>query len=65
MSWAASYLDVDPLFGILDYRVWRSVPESMLRDGALMLRRGVTSDADEAADTGRLLLAPAATQDYA
>ncbi len=65
VSWAASYLDADPAFGVYDYRVWRSVPPQLLASGSLMLRRGVTEDADEAAAGGKLLVGPYATTDYA
>lgn len=63
VSWTASYLDVDPEYDITDYRVWRQVPVGTGR--ALALSRGLTEDADAAAATGALLLAPLGTQDVA
>jgi hypothetical protein len=64
VSWDASYLDADPFFGVLDYRVWRSVPEAGLTAGA-MLARGVTRDPDEAASRGRFLICRFASTEYA
>lgn len=63
LSWNASYLDEDPVFGIFDYRIWRSVPQS-LAAGAVA-HRGVTDDFDLAAETGQLLVLPNSAQDYA
>lgn len=65
VSWAASYLDAEPGFGVLDYRVWRSVPPQALRAGALARRRGVSADPGEAAAGGRLWVGPLAAQGYA
>ena len=64
VSWNASYLDADLLFGVFDYRVWRSVPASQVQQAALA--RGFSSDPDEAASQGRFLVLPAALgPDYA
>jgi hypothetical protein len=64
VAWSASYRDVDPLYGILEYRLWRSVPTQMLLSSAFMARMA-TTDADEAATTGRLLVTSFAATDYA
>ena len=64
LSWRASYIDVEPAFGITDYRVWRSVPTHLaFASGAAPRER--TTDADEAAATGKLLVEPSASLDYA
>ncbi|MCC6652085.1 MAG: T9SS type A sorting domain-containing protein [Candidatus Eisenbacteria bacterium] len=63
VSWSASYLDAEPVFGIAEYRLWRSVPTALAQQQALV--RGMTDDADAAARDGSLLLLPAAAQDYA
>ena len=65
LSWDASYLDADPTFGVFDYRVWRSVPQSLLVSGTAALRRGTTGDPDEAVASGKLLVGAFAAQDYA
>ena len=58
VSWYASPLDVDPLFGVVsDYLVFRSAPESAVRAA---LARGLVIDAgsaapDDATHPGRLL----------
>jgi hypothetical protein len=62
VGWNASYLDVDPTAGIYEYRVWRSAPPNLAM-GAVRVR-GVTSDPDEAARTGRFLRLPASATDY-
>jgi hypothetical protein len=62
VSWTASYLDVDPTYGVVDYRLWRSVPAAAAV--GLGRVRGLTSDPDEAAATGALF-APLAATDYA
>jgi hypothetical protein len=54
VGWNASYLDDAPTYGIVDYRVWRSVPPNSAPARA-RLARGVTTDPDEAAATGGLL----------
>lgn len=64
LSWSASYLDEDPAYGILDYRIWRSVPQAALA-AALAARRGTTTDSDVAAETGMLLVSANAATDYA
>ena len=58
VSWSASYLDADPTYGILEYRVFRSAPVSLAQ--ALAAHRGVTEDSDVAAETGALLVLPSA-----
>ncbi|MBK7368260.1 MAG: T9SS type A sorting domain-containing protein [Candidatus Eisenbacteria bacterium] len=63
VSWSASYLDAEPVFGIAEYRLWRSVPAALAQQQALA--RGMTEDADAAARDGSLLVLPAAAQDYA
>ena len=62
IGWNASYLDVDPTAGIYEYRVWRSAPPNLAMGTARV--RGVTSDPDEAARTGRFLRLPASATDY-
>jgi len=47
VSWTASYLDVEPEFGIYDYRLWRQVPVSLAAQRAL--RQGMSEDPDQAA----------------
>ena len=64
LTWLASYLDADPIYGIHDYRVWRSVPPT-LPNAQRALVRGVTSDPDRAAREGRLLVRPDVANDYA
>jgi hypothetical protein len=64
VSWTASYLDADPVYGITEYRVWRSVPPAAA-SGATALRRGTTTDADLAAATGELLVTPFSAAAYA
>ena len=64
LAWLASYLDADPIYGIHDYRVWRSVPPT-LPNAQRALVRGVTSDPDRAAREGRLLVRPDVANDYA
>jgi hypothetical protein len=64
VSWAASYLDAEPGYDILDYRVWRSVPAASLTAGS-MLARGFSADPDEAAAGDRFLVLSAAAEDYA
>ena len=63
LSWSASYLDVDPVYGVFDYVVWRSVPPSALT-AQLLLARGATHDAAEAAADGRYLILTNAGADY-
>ncbi len=65
VSWSASYLDADPTYGVNDYRVWRSLPAYALATRQAALRRGVTTDADDAAASGKLLVVPFTAQDYA
>jgi hypothetical protein len=65
VSWDASYLDVDPVYGVLDYRVWRSAPAAAAANGAARMTRGITRDPDEAAGTGMLLADPRGALDYA
>jgi hypothetical protein len=65
VSWAASYLDADPVYGVVDYRLWRSLPAAALSTRQAALRRGITADADEAAAAGKLLVLPFTAQDYA
>lgn len=63
VSWNASYLDADPTFGIIEYRVWRSAPQAPL-SGMLRAIRGITRDADEAAATGAFLAQSVSGVDY-
>ena len=68
VSWTASYLDADPTYGVVDYRLWRSVPTaSAIAPGGVAAAsvRPTTGDADQAAATGALLLAPQSTTGYA
>ncbi len=65
VSWSASYLDADPVYGVLDYRIWRSLPAFALTTRQAALSRGITEDADDAAGSGKLLVLPFATQGYA
>ncbi|HET9327016.1 MAG TPA: FlgD immunoglobulin-like domain containing protein [Candidatus Eisenbacteria bacterium] len=62
VSWSASYLDVDPTYGIYEYRLWRSVPTQLLVSG---LDRMTTEDPDVAAATGLRLVMPFGATDYA
>ncbi|MBI5168740.1 MAG: T9SS type A sorting domain-containing protein [Candidatus Eisenbacteria bacterium] len=55
VSWNASYLDADPTYGVLEYRLFRSVPGSI---AGLAARRATTTDSDVAAGTGALLVTP-------
>ena len=64
VSWSASYLDVDPTYGIAEYRLWRSAPQRFASSLALEADL-VTTDSDEAAVTGKLLVLPNATTAYA
>jgi hypothetical protein len=61
VSWSASFLDADPVFGVTEYRVFRSVPNAGLT-GARAARavRATTEDSDIAARTGALLVVPTA-----
>lgn len=65
VSWDRSDRDTDGLRGIVDYRLWRSVPTSGPAAVALAARRGATADPDEAAAAGRLLVGPLAAAGYA
>ena len=64
VSWAASYLDADPTYGIYEYRLWRSAPQAALL-GRERLAGAITHDPDEAAASGRWLVLPFAATDYA
>lgn len=64
VAWNASWLDADPLYGIAEYRVWRSVPPSRLLARDALARR-VTHDPDAAARSGGFWADPLAAQDYA
>jgi hypothetical protein len=65
ISWQPSYLDAGaPAGSVANYRVWRSVPTLSAAGMALRARRGVTSDAGEAAASGKLWVG-AAAQGYA
>lgn len=59
VTWNRSPLDADPLYGIVEYRLWRSAPAS------LKAARAVVRDPDEAAARGVLLASPFAAFDYA
>ncbi|MCC6653388.1 MAG: hypothetical protein IT348_19710 [Candidatus Eisenbacteria bacterium] len=63
VSWSASYLDADPVFGVFDYRLWRSVPTALVQQQALA--RGFATDPDVAARDGSFLMLPASSQGYA
>ena len=63
VGWSASYLDVDPIAGIYEYRIWRSAPPGMAATRAV-LARGVTADPDEAMRTGQLLSLPESATGY-
>ena len=66
VSWTSSYLDADPTFGIVDYRLWRSAPQALVSElVAGSGDRRFTRDADEAAATGALLIQSLAGVDYA
>lgn len=56
ISWSASYLDVDPVYGIAEYRLFRSVPPSMIP--SLAARNGTTIESDRAVREARLLELP-------
>jgi hypothetical protein len=53
VSWDASYLDVDPVYGVSEYRVFRSAPVFLTTRAAS--RRAVTKDSDVAVREGALL----------
>jgi len=57
VTWSGSYLDVDPTYGVAEYRVFRSVPGPLA--AAVALSRGVTDESDVAVSEGRLLVRPA------
>ena len=62
--WVASYLDADPTYGITEYRLWRSVPASLVLAGEASLRvAATTEDPDEAALTGKRLVLPEVSSD--
>ncbi len=63
LSWSSSWLDADPQFGVFDYRIWRSVPAALVQ--AQALTRVFSSDPDEAAASGSLLVLPNAAPNYA
>jgi hypothetical protein len=68
VSWNASYLDADPIYGVVDYRLWRSVPSAALvapGGTAATAARSTTADADWAATTGALLVSPQTVSGYA
>lgn len=54
VAWSASYLDEDPVYGVSEYRVFRSVPGPFAK--AWAARRGTTDDSDVAVREGRLLV---------
>lgn len=64
VTWNASWTDVDPFAAIQEYRVWRSVPAGPQAE-ALAVRRGTTTDPDEAAAKNMLLIAQAGATTYA
>jgi hypothetical protein len=53
VSWDASYLDVDPVYGVSEYRVFRSAPGSLAISA--VSRRAVTENSDVAVQEGALL----------
>jgi len=53
VSWDASYLDVDPIYGVSEYRVFRSAPVFLATSA--VSRRAVTEDSDVAVREGALL----------
>jgi hypothetical protein len=59
LSWDRSHLDAEPLFGIVEYRLFRSVPPGAW--AAMGATRAVTDDSDVAARDGALLVGPAGT----
>ncbi len=63
VSWSASWLDADPTYGVVEYRLWRSAPQALAKGGAAV--RGTTTDPDEAAAKGLRLVLPFASNDYA
>lgn len=62
VSWNASWLDADPTYGVVEYRLWRSAPQALAKRGAAV--RGTTTDPDEAAAKGLRLVLPFASNDY-
>ncbi len=52
VAWDASYLDADPVYGVAEYRVFRSVPVDAA--GAMRARRAITTDSDVAVREGAL-----------
>jgi len=65
LSWSASYLDAAAYGGVSDYRLWRSVPTNGPIASAMAVRRGITSDPDEAATDGKLLASFTASSESA
>ncbi|HTM58047.1 MAG TPA: hypothetical protein VL123_06500 [Candidatus Udaeobacter sp.] len=63
VGWNPSYLDADPVAGIYEYRIWRSAPPNAASARAI-LARGVTSDPDDAARSGRFLSLPSSATTY-
>lgn len=59
VTWSASYLDADPVFGVYEYRVFRSVPGPLL---ANLASHATTTDSDEAVSEGKWLVVPNAAQ---
>jgi hypothetical protein len=58
LSWDASYLDADPLYGVYEYRLFRSAPGALAARAAVP--GAVTEDSDVAVREGALLAAPRA-----
>jgi hypothetical protein len=58
LSWDASWLDADPVFGVYEYRVFRSAAGPLAAGTAA--RRAVTEDSDIAVREGALLAASSA-----
>jgi hypothetical protein len=63
LSWTSSYLDVDPTYGVFDYRVWRSVPPNVAASRARIA--SVSSDPNRAAATSGILVGPYSALGYA
>ncbi|MFN8586856.1 MAG: FlgD immunoglobulin-like domain containing protein [Candidatus Eisenbacteria bacterium] len=63
LSWSNSWLDADPQFGVFDYRIWRSVPAGLAQSSAAS--RAITTNPDEAAANGSLLVLASAAPNYA
>lgn len=56
LTWSASYLDADPVYGVYEYRVFRSIPGPHAAVAARL--RGTTTESDRAVSENLLLVLP-------